>query len=195
MPSSRSCSPRTPRSASGACPLHARSNGKSREIAVTHGQADTPPTCDNPAQRIRTRSLTRKRRYGDFRHREPRLVGLYRLCSAAGSGPCIVKALSRHDRAMTCSLRLLAIVSWHPRCRRATSLKACSLSTYGALPGHFGGTSARDPPRNAENCRDLIPRSGSMPGSFTKVSDTLAQDPAKRPTPNMLLTCSGTLDA
>ena len=34
----------------GACPLCARSNGKSREIAVTHGPADTRPTCDNPGK-------------------------------------------------------------------------------------------------------------------------------------------------
>jgi hypothetical protein len=48
--------------------------------------------------------------------------------------------------------------------------------------GHIGGTSARDLPRSAENRRDLIPRSGGTLCSFAKVSYTLAQDPAYRPT-------------
>jgi hypothetical protein len=41
----------------GRVPLCARSNGKSREIAVTHRQADTRTTCVNPAQRICTGSF------------------------------------------------------------------------------------------------------------------------------------------
>ena len=50
-----------------------------------------------------------------------------------------------------------------------------------AVPWHIRGTSARDPPRNAENRQDLSSRSDDMPGTSTEVRDTLAQDPAYRP--------------
>ena len=40
-----------------ACPLRARSDGKSGRFTATHGQTDTPPTCVGLAQTTRTRSL------------------------------------------------------------------------------------------------------------------------------------------
>jgi hypothetical protein len=46
----------------------------------------------------------------------------------------------------------------------------------------MGGTSARDLPGNVENCQDLNARSDRIPGALGEVMNTLAQDPAYRPT-------------
>ena len=51
-----------------------------------------------------------------------------------------------------------------------------------SLPGHIGGTSAREMPRSAEKCRDLSRRSRTRPGASAEVTGTPAQDPAYRPT-------------
>ena len=48
--------------------------------------------------------------------------------------------------------------------------------------GRIPGTSRRDLPRNDENRRDLNRTSNRMRGVFALVSETLAQDPAYRPT-------------
>ena len=57
-------------------------------------------------------------------------------------------------------------------------------------PGHIGGTSARDLPRNTENYRDLNRRSVARLGTPGMFSETNAPDPAYRPThPCILLTC------
>jgi uncharacterized protein (TIGR02391 family) len=48
--------------------------------------------------------------------------------------------------------------------------------------GHIPGTSRRDLLRNDENHRDLSRRSDRMRGAFALVRETLAQDPAYRPT-------------
>ena len=48
--------------------------------------------------------------------------------------------------------------------------------------GHIGGTSARDPPRSAENRQDLICRLDGRASVIAEVRRTLAQDPAHRPT-------------
>jgi hypothetical protein len=62
-------------------------------------------------------------------------------------------------------------------------------------PLHIGCTSASETPRNAENRRDLIRRSGYTRGSAAQVTDLPAQDPAYRPTHPLsnVLTWSGAL--
>jgi hypothetical protein len=60
--------------------------------------------------------------------------------------------------------------------------RTCSISM---LPGHIGGTLARELRRGVENCRDLSSRSYGLLGASIKVRDNLAQDPAYRPTRRM----------
>ena len=49
-------------------------------------------------------------------------------------------------------------------------------------PGHIGGTSARDLPGGAENCRDLVRTSSGISAASVEVRRTQEQDPAYRPT-------------
>jgi hypothetical protein len=51
-----------------------------------------------------------------------------------------------------------------------------------ATSGHIPGTSRRDLPRTDENSRDLGRRSDRIRSAFAEVRETLAQDPAYRPT-------------
>jgi hypothetical protein len=51
-----------------------------------------------------------------------------------------------------------------------------------ARSAHISGTLHRDLPRTVENRRDLSRKSDHMSGAFAMIRETLAQDPAYRPT-------------
>jgi hypothetical protein len=61
-----------------------------------------------------------------------------------------------------------------------------AIVTFRAHSGHIPGTSRRDLPRTVENRSDLNRRSEHMYGAFAVVSKTRTQDPAYRPTRDLL---------